>query len=117
MRVQNLARTLQISHLNVLLFSVIGLASSKESKCKTQCQAKKLAVVCSSLRLLRFGLNRVEHVPARVEKPKLKLVDVLHALNSAINLLDDYVVIPSAIGSLLTVRVLVNGLGFSSSIG
>ena len=28
--------------------------------------------------------------------------DVLYALNSAINLLDDYVVIPSAIGSLLT---------------
>lgn len=28
--------------------------------------------------------------------------DVLQALNSAINLLDDYVVIPSAIGSLLT---------------
>ncbi len=28
--------------------------------------------------------------------------DVLHALNSAINLLDDYVVIPSALGSLLT---------------
>lgn len=28
--------------------------------------------------------------------------DVLSALNSAINLLDDYVVIPSAMGSLLT---------------
>ncbi len=28
--------------------------------------------------------------------------DVLHALNSAINLLDDYVVIPAAVGSLLT---------------
>ena len=28
--------------------------------------------------------------------------DVLHTLNSAINLLDDYIVIPSAIGSLLT---------------
>lgn len=28
--------------------------------------------------------------------------DVLYALNSAINLLDDYVVIPAAIGSLLT---------------
>jgi len=42
--------------------------------------------------------------------------DVLHALNSAINLLDDYVVIPS-IDAHGYVTVLVNGLGFSSFIG
>ena len=42
-------------------------------------------------------------------------VDILYALNSAINLLDDYLVIPSAIGSVLTATLLcwVTNYGFT----
>jgi len=78
--------------------------------------SKKTGCCLLTLRLLRFGLEPCWHVPARVEKPKLNECRCVHALNSAINLLDDYVVIPSAIGSLLTVCWLL-GLGVSSSIG
>lgn len=38
--------------------------------------------------------------------------DVLHALNSAINVLDDYIVIPSAIGSVLTATALCWGTNY-----